>query len=221
MRKADFFIIIMVWGILWAAPSSIAQTGSGIEGEPEAAYGREADVSVVRVFGPDALTELTKEAIQEKRSDVAIETYYKPLKNKVWIEGTNGSGYMSLSPKRVHRLETARAKGGSVYSALCSQQKGVIKKTVGSGSDWVRIERTEVRTKRCVRTISRPAPVVVVPMVNFGFVVGASYPVYGYQGYGMYGADYHHYYRRWRGGRSFHNGYMAHHVSGHHHRGHR
>jgi len=127
MKKGKFFFIILC-GILSVVSTSWAQTGSRIEG---ATNSREADSPVVNVYGPDVLTDLAGQAIQEKRPDVVIVQYYKPLKNKVLIEGTTGSGYMPLLPKRVSLLQAANARGGSVYSALCSEQKGVINKTVG------------------------------------------------------------------------------------------
>ena len=222
MRKAKFFFIMILWGILGVALASWAYTGSRTEEEPEVTSSREADTSVVKVYGPDALTELAKGAIQEKRPDVAIETYYKPLKNKVWIEGTTGAGYIPLSPGRVDRMEAARAKGGSVYSALCSQQKGVIQKTVGVERDRVRVERKEYRTirrKYYVRPICPPPPAICVPLVNFGFVIGGPYPFYGYRAYGMWGGHGHQVYRGGRGYRSFHAAYRDHHASGSFHRG--
>ena len=97
MRKAKFFFIMIVWGILGVASASWAQTGYRIEEERQVTSSREADISVVKVYGPDVLTDLAKRAIQEERPDVAIETYYEPLKNKVWIEGKTGAGYSVLS----------------------------------------------------------------------------------------------------------------------------
>lgn len=190
MKKAECFLIMIFWGVFGLALTSWAQTGYRIEEERVGTSSREADISVVRVYGPQALTELAKRAIQEERPDVAVETYYEPLKNKVRIEGTSGTGYMPLSPKRVERMRAATAKGASVYAALCSQQKGVIQKTVGAGSDWVRIERREYRAERriCyVRPICPPPPpTVFVPPVNGGVVIGRPYPLNGYRGYGMW-----------------------------------
>lgn len=222
MRKTKFIFVMILWGILSAASSSPAQTGYGIEGGGGAESVPEAVGPVVRVYGPDALTELTREAIQEKRPDVAVETYYQPLDNKVWIEGTGGSDYMSLSPGRVGRLEAAKGKGKSVYSALCSQQKGVIQKTVGIPAERVRVERKVVYRKTCcVRTICPPPPAVFVPMVNVGFVVGGTYPVYGYRTYAAWGV--HHYdTARGRGGRRpFHKVYGSRHAGGSFHPGHK
>jgi hypothetical protein len=97
VRKAKFFFIMIVWGILGVALASWARRGYRIEEEREVTSSREAEISVVKVYGPDVLTELAKRAIQEERPDVAIETYYEPLKNKVWIEGTTGAGYAALT----------------------------------------------------------------------------------------------------------------------------
>ena len=222
MRKAKFFFIMIVWGILGVASASWAQTGYRIEEEREVTSSREADISVVKVYGPDVLTDLAKRAIQEERPDVAIETYYEPLKNKVWIEGKTGAGYMPLSPKRVERMQAARAKGGSVYSALCSQQKGVIQKTVGVENEWVRIERREYRTERriCyVRPICPPPLAICVPPVNVGFVIGGHYPFYGYGGHGRWVDARHPYYRGGRAHPSFYPAYRGHYPSGPLHRG--
>jgi hypothetical protein len=217
MRKPKFFFIMTVLGILCLGVTSWAQAGYRAEEEWEVTSSRQT----VKVYGPDVLTKLAARAIQEERPDVAIETYYKPLKNKVWIEGTTGNGYMSLSPQRVDRLQAARAKGGSVYSALCTQQKGVIQKTVGEESDWVRVEPKKSRARRYVRTICPPAPAILVPfvpMVNVGVIVGSSYRFHGYRAYGIWG---HHRYHYGRGFRSFHRAYRSHHASRSFHRGRR
>ena len=87
MRKPKLFLIMTLWGILGVALVSWAQTGYRIEEERRVTSSREADIPVVKVYGPDVLTELTRQAIQERQSDVAVETYYKALKNKVWFEG--------------------------------------------------------------------------------------------------------------------------------------
>ena len=107
MKKGKFFFIILL-GILTVVSASWAQTGSRFE---EAANSREADSPVVNVYGPAVLTDLAAQAIQEKRPDVVIVQQDKPLKNKVMIEGTTGTGYMPLSPKRVGLLQAAKARG--------------------------------------------------------------------------------------------------------------
>lgn len=226
MKKATFFLVIIVWGILGVTMNSWAQPGYQIEGEREVASSREAGSSVVRVYGPDTLTELAREAIQEERPDVAVETYYEPMRNKVRIEGTTGTRYMPLSPKRVERMQTARAKGGSVYAALCSEQKGVIQKTVGEGSDWVRIERREYRTERriChVRPMCPPPlpPAIFVPPVNVGFVIGGPYPPTGYRAYGIWGGRGDHGYRAGRAHPSFYPAHRGHYPAAPFYRGHR
>ncbi len=190
MKKVKLFLIVIAWAVFGLALTAWAQTGYRVEGKRVETSSREADFSVVRVYGPRALTELAQQAIQEKRPDVAVETYHEPLRNKVRIEGTTGTGYMPLSPKRVERMRAARAKGGSVYEALCSQQRGVIQKTVGEASDWVRIERREYRTERriCyVRPICPPPPpIVLVPPVNVGVAIGRPYSWHGYPAYGTW-----------------------------------
>ncbi|MCE5242860.1 MAG: hypothetical protein ABFD98_08150, partial [Syntrophobacteraceae bacterium] len=193
---------------------ALAQTGYRVEEERRVTTSREADRPVVKVYGPDALTGLAGQAIREQRSDVTVETYYKPLKNKVFIEGTSGSDYMPLSPKRVDRMEAARAKGGSVYAALCTEQKGVIRKTVGGDKGWVRLERKKTRVTRYVRTICPPPPAVFVPAVRVGVLVGGPcvtvgppYPVYGYRAYGAWGVHRDHYYHEGRGYYPSHGGH--------------
>ena len=221
MKKTGFFLIVVLWAILCVASSSRAQTGTRVVEERVVTSSHEADSSVVKVYGPDGLTELAGQAIREERPGVVVETYSKPLKNKVYIEGTTGTGYMALSPARVNRLEKARDQGGSVYAALCSQQKGVIQKTVGKDSGWTRIERKKVRTTCYVRRVCPPPPVVFVPAVNVGYYVGGPYPVYaygyGYRGYGVWGAPYYPYYRGGRGYHPGHGGHGPHQSSGRHH----
>jgi hypothetical protein len=223
IEKGKFFFIIIAWGILGVASASWAQTGYRFEEERELTYGRGAGFSVVKVYGPDVLTELAGEAIQERRPDVSIKTYYKPLKGKVWIEGTTGSHYMSLSPKRVDLMQTARAKGESVYSALCSQQKGVIQHTLGMKQVSRREEyRTETRIYY-VQPICPPPPPIAIwaPPVNVGFVIGGHYPFYGYGGHGRWGVGRHPYYQGGGAYRSFHPAHRGHNPSGLFHRGYR
>jgi hypothetical protein len=165
MKKGKLFFIILC-GILSVVSASRAQTESRSEGVTNS---READSPVVNVYGPEVLTDLAGQAIQEKRPDVVIVQYYKPLKNKVLIEGKTGSDYMPLSPKRVGLLQAAKAKGGSVYSALCSEQKGVIKKTVGMKKVAHRVERKEYRTETreyYVQPVYPPPPAAYVTPVS-------------------------------------------------------
>ena len=201
---------------------AVVQTGYRIVEKRGVTSSREADIPVVKVYGPDVLTDLTRQVIQEKRPDVAIETYERPLKDKVWVEGTTGAGYMPLSPERVDRMQAARAKGGSVYSALCSQQKGMIQKTVGVERVSRRVERNEYRTvirRHYVQPICTPPTTICVSPVNVGFVIGGSYPIYGYGAYGIWGDHRYHDYRGTKEYLSFHEGYRGHHVSGSFHRG--
>jgi len=222
MKKGKLFFIILL-GILSVASASWAQTVSRPEG---ATNSRDADSPVVNVYGPDVLTDLAGQAIQEKRPDVVIVQNYKSLKNKVLIEGTTGSGYMPLSPKRVGLLQAAKARGGSVYSALCSEQKRVIKKTVGMKKVVHRVERREYRTETreyYVQRIYPPPPAVYVPPAGFGFGIGGYHGFYGHRGYGRWGYGRYPYshYRGWRGHRSFHTAHRGHYHSGSFHRGHR
>jgi hypothetical protein len=183
MRKGKFFFITL-WGILGVASASWAQTGSGVTNSPE------ANPPVVNVYGPDVLTDLAGQAVQEKRPDVVIVQNYKPLKNKVLIEGTTGSGAMPLSPKRLRLLLAAKARGESVYSALSSEQKGVIKKTVGTKKVVHRVERKEYRTETreyYVHPVYAGPPAVYVPPAGVGFGVCGCYRFYGYRGYGRWG----------------------------------
>lgn len=214
MKKGKLFFIILL-GILTVVSASWAQTGSRFE---EVANSREADSPVVNVYGPAVLTDLAAQAIQEKRPDVVIVQQDKPLKNKVLIEGTTGTGYMPLSPKRVGLLQAAKARGGSVYSALCGEQKGVIKKTVGMKKVVAnRVEWKEYRTetrKNYVQPVYPPPPAVYVSPVSVVYSLGGYYPFYGYRGYGGYP-----YYRGWRGYRSFHSANRGHFSSGSFHRG--
>lgn len=189
MKKRAFLFIVVAWGILWMPSSSSAQPGYLFGEEPEPARARGGNSSVVKVYGPDELTELAGLAIRERRPDVSIDTSYQPLKNKVWIEGTTGSDYMPLSPKRVSLLQAARANGRSVYAALCSQQKAVIQNTVGMQQTFRREEyRTEARVIY-VRPIGPPPPplAVYVPPVPIGIFWGGGYPFYGYRGAGYWG----------------------------------
>ena len=75
MKRGKFFFIMILCGVLGVASASWAQTGPR----------READYPVVRVYGPDVLTDLAGEAIMEVRPDVVIVKDYKPLKNKVCL----------------------------------------------------------------------------------------------------------------------------------------
>lgn len=216
MTKWKSSLIIIAWAILGIMPVSWAQTGSRWE---RAAYNNEAGQSVVRVYGPDALTDLAEQAILEKRPDVAVVKYSEQLANKVRIEGTTGSDYMPLSPKRVKVLKAARARGGSVYSALCSEQKGVIHRTVGVKKVTRTVERKVYRTRYYTRVVCLPPPAVYVAPVSAGYAVGGYYPFYGYAGYGGWGVGgYGGYYAGGFGHRSFHHG--GHHHSGGFHRGH-
>ncbi len=223
MKKGKFFFIILC-GILGVVTASWAQTGSQSE---EVTSSSEADSPVVNLYGPDVLTDLAGQAIQEKRPDVVIVQYDKPLKNKVLIEGTTGSAYMPLSPKRVGLLQAAKARGGSVYSALCSEQKGVIQKTVGMKKVVHRVERNEYRTETRqyrqynVQPAYPPPPAVYISPVSVVYGIGGYYGFYGYRGYGRWGYGRHPYYRGWRGHRSFHTAYGGHYSSGSLHRGHR
>jgi hypothetical protein len=81
MKKGKFFFVILC-GILIVVSASWAQTGSPSEAVTNS---RGADSPVVNVYGPEVLTDLATQAIQEKRPDVVIVQYDKPLKNKVLI----------------------------------------------------------------------------------------------------------------------------------------
>ena len=220
MRKAQFFIFVILLGTLCIASSAPAQSGYGVAEERVATSSSAADVSIVKVYGPAPLTDLARQAIMEKQPDVKVETYYKPLKNKVYIEGTTGSSYMSLSPQRVHRMEAARSKGKSVYAALCAQQRKVVQNTTGVENKWVRVERKQVRTTRTVRVVAAPPPPIIVPAVSVGYFAGPPYPYYGYRAW--WGPRYYGYYGGWRGHRYYHGyhgyrgGYRTSHASWHH-----
>jgi len=228
MKRGRFSLIFIVCGILCLSSASWAQTESRWE---QVASSGEANSPVVRVYGPDVLTDLAERAIQERRPDVAIVKYHESLKNKVRIEGTTGSGYMQLSPKRVNIVQAAVARGGSAYSALCNEQKGVIQRTVGTEKVTRRVERKEYRRRVYVQTVCPPSPVVYVAPVSVGYAFGGYYPFLGYTGYagyrgyagyGGYGAwrgGHHGYYRGGMGYHSSHQG--GHHSSGAFHRGHR
>ncbi len=223
MKKGAFLFIVVAWGILWMAASSSAQPGYPFEEEPELAYAAGGSASVVKVHGPDELTELAGQAIREKRPDVLIDTYYKPLKNKVWIEGTTGSDYMPLSPKRVSLLQAARANGRSVYAALCSQQKGVIHNTVGMQQAFRReAYRTEARVVY-VRPVCAPLPplAVYVPPVPVGVYWGGGYPFYGYRGPGYWGPRHRPFFHGGGGHHPWHRAPGGHRPVGFLHRGHR
>jgi len=196
MKKLKFFFVIILCAMFGVLSTTWDRGGSG----SEAAYSRESGFSVVNVYGPDKLTELAGQAIQEKRPDIAIVKYYKPLKNKVWIEGTTGAEYMLLSPERVDLMQAAKAKGKSVYSALCSEQNGVIDKTVGTKPVVPRVERDEYRTEKYhIRPICPLPPVIWIPPADVGCGVAGYYPLYGFGRYGKWGDGRYSYYRG-RGG---------------------
>lgn len=210
MKKGTFFFIVAMGGALAVVSASFAQTGSGLTEERDAAYSRDAERSV-NIFGPEALTDLAGQAIQEKRPDVVIVEHYKPLRRKVWIEGTTGSGYMPLSPKRVRLMEAAGARGKSVYSVLCGEQKRVIERTVGIK----RVVRPVVREYRIVTRyyvrpvyIPPPPPQSCVYPVNAFFCFRGFYPFYAYGGYGRW-PDRYPRYGGWAGYRYYRGGYRG------------
>ncbi len=210
MRKKSFVFIVALCGILGAASASQADTGS----RWQVVYNSES--TEVKVYGPPELTRLAREAIRERRPGVAIEEYTESFKNKVWIEGTTGAGYMELSPGRVKAMRAAKTRGQSVYAALCAEQQGVISKTVGAPAIGVaREEKRTVAERTYVRRVVVPPPVYVSPPV----VVGGYYPYYGYAGYSWwrYGHRYP-YYRGWKGHDPYHAAYGGHYVSGPYHR---
>ncbi|ABK16765.1 hypothetical protein Sfum_1071 [Syntrophobacter fumaroxidans MPOB] len=213
MKKGKFLLLIIVCGILGMASASLAQTEYQSEVEQEVTYSRQAESPVVKLHGPDALTDLAAQAIREKRPGVTIERHHKSLKNKVWIEGTTGSDYMALSPKRVNRMRAARDKGESVYSALCAQQKDVIEQTVGTEDASRHVEWKMYRERRRARAICPPPRAVCVPRANVGVVVGGYRPVYRYGAYGWWRGGRYPYYHGVRGYRSFHYGYRGHYPS--------
>lgn len=99
----------------------------------------------------------------------------------MWIEGTTGSGYMALSPKRVRLMEAASTRGGSVYAALCEEQQRVIQSTVGIRRVFRAVEReyrVETRTYY-VRPVyfSPPPPPVCVYPANVVYGYGGGLPV--------------------------------------------
>lgn len=207
MKKGLFFFIVIPGVVLALVSVSRAQTGSGFVEEREVTYHRDAKPSV-NVYGPERLIDLAGQAIQEKRRDVVIVEHYKPLRHKVLIEGTTGSGYMPLSPKRVRLMEAARDHGRSVYSVLCSDQKKVIERTVGIR----RVYRPVVREYRVVRRyyvqpvyVAPPPPPVYVYPAFCGF--GGFYPAHAYGSYGGWPGRYpggwgaYRYYRGAYGGR--------------------
>lgn len=213
MKKGKFLFLIIACGILGLASAPLAQTDYRSEAEQEVTYSRQADSPMVKLHGPDALTDLAAQAILEKRPGITIERHHKSLKNKVWIEGTTGSDYMPLSPKRVNRMRAARDKGESVYSALCAQQKDVIEQTVGTDDASRHVEWKVYRERRRARAICPPPPVVCVPRANVGVVVGGYRPVHRYGAYGQWRGGRYPYYRGVRGYRSFHYGYRGHYPS--------
>jgi hypothetical protein len=215
MKKKMFFSIAALWGILAVVSAPRARAGADFVGEHQADHSRDTYRSV-NVYGPEVLTDLAGLAIQEKRPDVVVVEHYKPLKHKVWIEGTTGSGYMPLSTKRAHRMEAAKSRGGSVYSALCDEQKRIIQETVGVTRVYrhvVRECRTVTRTcyVRPVYFAPPPPPVCVYP-VAYGFG-GPCYAYGGYAGWGRYP------YGGWGGYRYYRGGYGGY-RSGAFYRGH-
>ncbi|MGC8490211.1 MAG: hypothetical protein ACP5SH_00600 [Syntrophobacteraceae bacterium] len=217
MKRGLFFFLIIPGVVLGLISVSRAQTESGFAQGREAGYHRDAKQSV-NVYGPERLIDLAGQAIQERRRDVVIVEHYKSLRHKVWIEGTTGSGYMPLSPKRVRLMEAARNHGRSVYSALCSDQQKVIERTVGITRVYhpvVREYRVEKRYYvQPVYVEPPPPPVYVYPAV-YGF--GGFYPAYSYRSYGGWSGRY---YGGWGGYRYYHGGYGGH-YPGAFHRGHR
>lgn len=205
MKKGMFFFIAALVGVLAMASACPAQTGE----EGEAAYSRDANRSV-NVYGPQPLADLAGQAIQENRPDVVVVEHYKRLNHKVWIEGTTGSGYMPLSPKRVRLMEAAKAGGRSVYAALCEEQKGVIQRTVGVRTVCRPVEReyrvvTRTYYVRPVYPPPPPPPVYVYP-ANVAYGCVGCYPFYAYGGYagwrgsyGWYGGGYRYYHGGYRG----------------------
>lgn len=220
MKKGMLFLIVILGGILTVVSASWAQTGSEFMDGRGVAYSRDA-VEPVNLYGPKVLTDLAGQAIEEKRPDVEIVEHYEPLRHKVWIEGTTGSDYMPLSPKRVRLMEATRARRGSVYSVLCSEQKRVIERTVGIRRVCApAVREYRIVTRYYVRPVyvpPPPPPVSIYP-VNVGFGFGGFYPPYAYGGYGRWPGRYPYYggwggYRSYRGGygglypRAFHRGY--------------
>lgn len=126
MKKGMFFFIVALVGVLALASACPAQTGE----EREAAYSRDASRSV-EVYGPQPLADLAGQAIQENRPDVVVVEHYKPLRHKVWIEGTTGSGYMPLSPKRVRLMEAAKTGEEAFMRRFATSKKGSFKERSG------------------------------------------------------------------------------------------
>lgn len=217
MKKGTCFFIIVAWAILGTSTASWGQQGYRFEEDRELRAVGEPGQAVVKVYGPDALTDLAAQAIEEQRPGVAVETYYKPLKDKVLIEGTTGSGTMPLSPKRVGLMQAARARGKSVYAALCEQQKGVIQQTVGRSQVSRREEvRTETRVYY-VRPFCPPPPppfVVCPPPMPVGVAIGAPFPFYGYGGYRRWGVGPRAFHRSWGPSRPFRPFHAGHQVPG-------
>ncbi len=192
MAKYILSFLFIALGILGLTSASSAQTSRG------------ANSSVVKVYGPDVLTDLVGQAILEKRPDAVVVRHDKALRNKVWVEGPTGSGYVPLSPKRVRLMQAARAGGGSVFAALCDEQKGVVQQATGIREGSRRVVRKEYREEYHVRAVS-PPPAVYAPAVNV--VVGGYYPFYGYGGYyGWWRDGRHHYYSGWGGHRYYNHG---------------
>lgn len=193
MVKHIFSFVLIAWGILGLTSASLAQTS------------REANSSVIKVYGPDMLTDLVGQAVLEKRPDAVVVRHDKALRNKVWVEGPTGSGYVPLSPKRVKLMHAARARGGSVFAALCDEQKGVIQQATGIREVSRRIVRKEYRTEYYARAVSPPPPppAVYVPPVNVVF--DGYYPFYGYGGYYGWWRDGRHHYYPGGGGHRYYN----------------
>lgn len=212
MKRAMFFFVVALWAIPAAVPVCRAQTGPGAVDGSEVAYSPNAGHSV-DVYGPKVLTDLAGQAIQERRPDVVVVEHYKALRHKVWIEGTTGSGYMDLSPKRVRLMEAASTRGGSVYAALCEEQQRVIQSTVGIRKVSRSVEReyrVETRTYYVRPVYSPPPPPVCVYPATVVYGFGGAYPFYAYGGYG--GRPDPHY--RGRGGYGYYHGEYGGHYSG-------
>lgn len=226
MKHKELFLTITVWGILGVAWASWAQSGSPYHESLGVAYGREAGNAAVKLHGPDLLTGLVEQAIREKRPNVAVEIHYEPLQNKVRIEGTTGSGTVPLSPKRVELMQAARREGRSVYAALCSEQKGVIERTVGMKSVPRHVEREAHRIEETVcfsyvQPICPLPPPQVLCALPVGVFIGVP-PLYvGHGIHGRWRIAYHPYLRGARAYRALHRGDGIRSPQGRHHGSHR
>jgi hypothetical protein len=224
MEKRKLCFLVMVLGTLGVASVPCAQTQYRVEERKPATPSVWSDRSLVRIYGPDALTELAAQAIHEKRPHVGIERYRKALKNQVWIEGTTGADYMPLSRRRVDLMRDARARGESVFAALCNEQKGIIEMTVGMKDVPPPVEREYYRTEIRRYYVGPmcplpPPPAVFIPAVNAGAVIGAHFPVYGYGSSGGWWGMRRPYHAGGRAFRSIHPAPEIHSRSGPFHRG--